>query len=125
MAQVDGGLVDDINGLQAGLGPRDKVRLDQYLDHVREIERRIQLAEAQSQTLVAIPDAPVGVPESFEEHVGLMYELLALAYEIDMTRVFTFMMCRELSQRTYPQLGVTEPHHSISQVGLVGGGSIF
>lgn len=110
-------VVADIDRLETGLGPRDRARLDQYLEHVREIERRIQLAEAQSETLVSVPDAPVGVPESFEEHVGLLFELLALAYEIDLTRVFTFMMGRELSQRTYPHLGVTEPHHSISHHG--------
>src|SRR6185295_7144458 len=63
------------------------------------------------------PVAPVGVPESFEEHVGLMFDLLALAYEADLTRVFTFMMAREVSQRTYPQIGITEPHHSISHHG--------
>jgi hypothetical protein len=107
-------VVEDIGGLRAGLGPRDTARLEQYLDHVREIERRIQLAEQQSQTLITVPDAPVGVPESFEEHVGLLFELMALAFEVDMSRVFTFMMARELSQRTYPNLEVTEPHHSIS-----------
>ena len=61
-----------------------------------------------------MPDAPVGVPESYEEHVGVMFDLLALAYEIDLTRVFTFMMARELSQRTYPQIEATLPHHMIS-----------
>ena len=60
---------------------------------------------------------PVGVPESFEEHVGLMFDLLALAYQADLTRVFTFMMAREVSQRTYPKIGITEPHHSISHHG--------
>ena len=64
-----------------------------------------------------MPDAPIGVPDSFEEHVGLMFDLLALAYQADLTRVFTFMMARELSQRTYPQIGVTEPHHSMSHHG--------
>ena len=64
-----------------------------------------------------MPNAPVGVPESYEEHVALMFDLLALAYQADLTRVFTFMMAREVSQRTYPQIGVTEPHHSISHHG--------
>src|SRR5262249_61841479 len=59
-------------------------------------------------------DAPVGVPDSFEEHVGLMFDLVAAAFQADVTRVFTFMMSRELSQRTYAQIGVTEQHHSIS-----------
>ena len=62
-------------------------------------------------------DAPVGVPDSFEEHVGLMFDLLALAYQADVTRVFSFMLSRELSQRTYPQIGVTEQHHSVSHHG--------
>src|SRR4030095_204053 len=62
-------------------------------------------------------DVPVGVPDSFEEHVGLMYDLLAVAYQADVTRVFTFMLSRELSQRTYPNIGVTEQHHSVSHHG--------
>ena len=95
----------------------DRVRLDQYLDHVREIERRIQHAEQQAESLLAVPNAPVGVPESFEEHVTLLFDLLAVAYQADLTRVFTFMLGRELSQRTYPHIGVTEPHHSISHHG--------
>ncbi len=102
---------------RSGIGARDRVRLDQYLDHVREIERRIQHAERQAESLLAVPNAPVGVPESFEEHVTLLFDLLAVAYEADLTRVFTFMLGRELSQRTYPNIGVTEPHHSISHHG--------
>ena len=64
-----------------------------------------------------VPNAPVGVPESFEEHASLLFDLLAIAYQADLTRVFTFMLGRELSQRTYPHIGVTEPHHSISHHG--------
>jgi len=107
----------DLKDVRANIGARDRARLDQYLDHVREIERRIQRAEQQAQTIPTIPAAPVGVPESFEEHALLMFELLAVAYEADLTRVFTFMLGRELSQRTYPNIGVTEPHHSISHHG--------
>src|SRR5215468_10862660 len=59
-------------------------------------------------------DTPIGVPDSFEDHVGLMFDLIAAAFQADVTRVFTFMMSRELSQRTYPQIGVTEQHHSVS-----------
>ncbi len=88
----------------------------EYLDNLREIERRIQRAEAHGASEVTI-DAPIGVPDSFEEHVGLMYDLLAVAYQADITRVFTFMLSRELSQRTYPQIGVTEQHHSVSHHG--------
>ena len=61
-----------------------------------------------------MPQAPVGVPESFEDHAQLLFDLLALAYETDQTRVFTFMLCREFSVRTYPNIGVTEPHHTVS-----------
>jgi hypothetical protein len=107
----------DLRDVQSGIGARDRVRLDQYLTHVREIERRIQHAEQQAESLLNVPNAPVGVPESFEEHVTLLFDLLGVAYEADLTRVFTFMLGRELSQRTYPDIGVTEPHHSISHHG--------
>jgi hypothetical protein len=108
---------EDLADLQGGLGAADRTRLGDYLDHVREVERRIQSTEQQADTQLTVPVAPVGVPESFEEHVGLMFDLLALAYQADLTRVFTFMMAREVSQRTYPQIGITEPHHSISHHG--------
>jgi hypothetical protein len=102
--------------LQRGLGTRDRQRVTEYLDNLREIERRIQRAEAHASGDVSF-EAPVGVPDSFEEHVGLMFDLLAVAYQADITRVFTFMLSRELSQRTYPQIGVTEQHHSVSHHG--------
>jgi hypothetical protein len=103
--------------LQQGLGPNDRSRLTDYLDDVREVERRIQRAEKESTTTVAVPDAPIGVPESFEEHVALQFDLLALAYQADITRVFTFMMSRDTSQRVYANLSITEPHHSMSHHG--------
>jgi hypothetical protein len=108
---------DDLHSLASGLGARDRRRLDEYLEHVREIERRIARSEQQAATQANVPNEPVGVPESYEEHVGLMFDLLAIAYQADLTRVFTFMMAREVSQRTYPNIGVTEPHHSISHHG--------
>lgn len=104
----------DLKDLETGIGARDRARLGEYLTYVREIERRITRAEQQADTLPDVPGAPVGVPESFDEHVSLLFDLMALAYQADLTRVFTFMLGRELSQRTYPHLGVTEPHHSIS-----------
>jgi len=110
-------VTDDLKDVQAGIGARDRVRLEQYLDRVREIERRIQRAEQQAETIPTVPTAPVGVPEAFEDHVKLLFDLLAVAYQADLTRVFTFMLGRELSQRTYPNIGVTEPHHSISHHG--------
>jgi len=110
-------VADDLQQVQSAVGAGDRRRLGQFLDHVREIERRIERAERQTDAIADIPTAPVGVPESFEEHTTLLFDLLALAYEADLTRVFTFMLGRELSQRTYPDLGVTEPHHSISHHG--------
>jgi hypothetical protein len=105
---------EEAGDLRRGLGPHDQARLGDYLDNIREIERRIQRTEARQTTEAAGLDAPIGVPDSFEEHVGLMFDLAAAAWQADVTRVFTFMMSRELSQRTYPQIGVTEQHHSVS-----------
>jgi hypothetical protein len=110
-------LQQDVSDLQGGLGPKDRARLSDYLENVREIERRIQRAEKQATTELKVPDAPVGIPEVFEDHVALQFDLLALAYEADITRVFTFMMSRDASQRVYPNLGITEPHHSMSHHG--------
>ena len=84
---------------------------------MREIEQRIQKAEKQSLTDVEVPDAPVGIPEEFEDHAALMYDLMALAYEADLTRVVTYMKSRDASQRVYPKIGVTEPHHAMSHHG--------
>jgi len=103
--------------LQRTLGPRDKARLADYLDNVREIERRIEKSEARNSTDVTAVALPAGVPDAFEEHLALMYEMLVLAYQGDLTRVFTFMSDRELSQRTYPQIGVSEQHHTVSHHG--------
>ena len=103
--------------LRQGLGARDRTRLDQYLSNVREIERRIERTEAHNSSRVLPVDAPIGVPESYEEHVGLLYDLLAVAYEAELTRVFTYMVARELSARTYAQAGVPEQHHQVSHHG--------
>jgi Protein of unknown function (DUF1552) len=107
----------DVKDLQGGLGPKDRARLSDYLENVREIEKRIQRAEKQATTEITVPDAPIGVPESFEEHTGLQFDLLALAFEANITKVFTFMMSRDASQRVYPNLGFAEPHHSMSHHG--------
>lgn len=92
----------------------DRLTMTDYLDNVREIERRIQLAEKQSNAQVTIGSAPVGIPESFEEHIKLMFDLQVVAFQTDLTRVSTFMLARELSQRTYPQVNCNDPHHSLS-----------
>ena len=84
---------------------------------MREIEQRIQKAEKQARPTSEVPDAPVGIPEAFEEHAALMYDLMALAYEADITRVFTYMKARDASQRVYPNIGITEPHHAMSHHG--------
>ncbi|HCE02086.1 MAG TPA: hypothetical protein DEQ98_02500 [Acidobacteria bacterium] len=108
-------VTDDLAALERDVGGGDRARIDQYLDSVRALERRIQLAEAQSAT-VELPDLdrPVGIPGTYEDHVKLMFDLLALAYQADLTRVFTFMLGRELGGRTYPHLGVPDPHHGLS-----------
>ena len=107
----------DVADLQRGLGIRDRGRLNDYVENVRELEQRIQKAERRANTDVALPDAPIGVPESFDEHVGLLFDLLAVAYEADLTRVFSFMLNREASMKIYPDLGITEPHHHVSHHG--------
>jgi hypothetical protein len=107
----------EATSLRKGLDTRDRARLSEYLDNLREIERRIQRTEQHNTTQVASLDAPIGVPESFEDHVALMFDMLAVAYQADLTRVFSFMMARELSARTYPGIGVPEQHHQVSHHG--------
>src|SRR5690606_17925910 len=97
---------DDLSGLIKAVGPRDRVRLGEYLENVRETERRIERAERQANVDLDIPAAPVGIPDSFVEHIELQFELIALAWAADLTRVFTFMMSRDISQRTYPEIGI-------------------
>lgn len=106
-------ILPDASRLQQTLGARDRVRMGQYLDNVREIERRLQRAEANGATEISV-DAPVGVPTDFEEHVAILFDLLAIAFQTDTTRVFSFMMARELSQRTYPKINCLDPHHALS-----------
>ena len=106
----------EASDLRKTLGTRDRTRVGEYLDNIREIERRIQQAEAHGSSHVTV-GAPIGVPDSFDDHVSLMYDLVAAAYQADVTRVFTFMLSRELSQRTYNNIGVTEQHHTVSHHG--------
>ena len=107
-------VTEDLSDLTRTIGRRDHTRLDEYLANVRETERRIQQAEKRATREVTVPSAPIGVPESFDDHASLMFDLLALAFQTDQTRVFTFMLCREFSVRTYPNIDVTEPHHTVS-----------
>ena len=108
-------VTDDLANLERSIGKGDRARLDQYLDSIRALERRITLSEAQSAD-AELPDLarPVGIPDDFEDHVRLMYDLVSLAWQADITRVFTFMLGRELGGRTYPHLGVPDPHHGLS-----------
>jgi hypothetical protein len=118
--QEDRSILDAVTsqatGLQGRLGTHDRATLDNYLEGVREIERRLTRAESQvaANADIEVPQAPSGIPFDYEEHVRLMYDLLTLAYRADITRVFTFMMGREVSNRTYTQVGVTEGHHAVS-----------
>lgn len=109
---------EDIARLQRKLGPGDRVRVSQYLDSVREVERRIQKAEADAKDN-ALPDLdrPVGVPAAYADHARLMFDLQLLAFQGDVTRVITFQLARETSNRTYPEIGVPDPHHPLSHHG--------
>src|SRR5262249_31005989 len=114
-----GSILDVMNAemarLQRELGPADRTKVAEYLDSVREVERRIQKAERQSEA-TPLPDLerPANVPAVWEGHVRLMCDLQVLALQADITRVITFQMARETSTRSYPQIGVPEPHHPIS-----------
>jgi hypothetical protein len=109
------GIKESAQHLTKGLGAGDKARVSDYLENVREIERRISLAEKrQKEANLEAPETPVGVPDSFEEHANILFELWALAFQGDITRVTSFMLARELSTRTYPQIGVNEGHHPVS-----------
>jgi hypothetical protein len=120
--QTRGSLLDsfseDIARLKRRVGISDRVRVDQYLDSVREVERQIQKAEAgASDSLVLDLDRPVGVPAAYADHAKLMFDLQVLAFQADITRVISFQLARELSNRTYPEIGVPDPHHPTSHHG--------
>ena len=108
-------VTESIRGIERRLGVADRVMVTDYLDAVREVERRIQRAEEgnASRPLPSV-DQPAGVPEEYEEHVTLLFDLLLLAYQADVTRVSCFQLARELSGRTYPGVGVPEGHHTVS-----------
>lgn len=109
---------DDFDRLARTLGPGDQTQVEEYLDSVREVERRIQSVESLGDTEIATAmERPRGIPERFDEHVTLMYELQRLAFQADLTRVVTFMLGRELNFRTYPEIGLTQGHHTMSHHG--------
>jgi hypothetical protein len=100
--------------LKKSLGARDQAKLSDYMESVREIERRIERAEKAAASDVALPETPVGPPEMYPEHVAMLFDLIAVAFQADITRVFTFMMARDVSSRAFPQIGVPDPHHALS-----------
>jgi hypothetical protein len=109
---------DDIDRLGRTLGPADRAKVSQYLDAVRDVERRIQMAErGVKENPVQDLERPVGVPASYAEHARLMFDLQVLAMQGDVTRVITFQMARETSNRCYPEIGVPDPHHPLSHHG--------
>jgi len=116
--QKDGSILDSviqkIGRLDRDLGPTDHAKLSEYFDAIRDVERRIQTASEQSAQQFAVTEHPAGIPSKFEDHAKLMYDLLVLAYQSDMTRVTTFMIGREQSGRTFPDLGIPDAHHAIS-----------
>ena len=108
-------VTEKIARLQGSLGRRDREKLSEYLDAVRQVEARIQRAEARSARDLPVMDQPSGsAPSVFEDYVKLMFDLQVLAWQADVTRVITFMLTPELSARTYPEIGVPEPHHGLS-----------
>jgi hypothetical protein len=111
-------VTDELVRLQKTLGPGDRNRVNQYLDSVRDVERRIQQAEAATGDN-PVPDVerPIGVPVSYADHARLMFDLQAVALQADVTRVITFQLARETSNRTYTEIGVSEPHHPLTHHG--------
>jgi hypothetical protein len=111
-------ILDSVSGkledLKNQLGPRDRGKVDEYTDAVRDVERRIQMAEKQSDIELPALDQPLGAPPVFEDHLALMLDLQLLALQSDLTRVVSFMISKEQSPRPYPQIGVPEAHHPLS-----------
>lgn len=105
---------ESLSRLKKTLGPQDQLRLSQYLDGVRETERRIQTAESQSQREIPVVERPGAAPDSYEKHAQLMLDLMALAFQTDLTRVGTFMTAKEQTGRSYPEIGVPDGHHPVS-----------
>jgi hypothetical protein len=107
-------VTEKLAGLKRELGPQDQVKVDEYSESVRDVERRIQRAEEQSDLELPTIDQPQGVPPVFEDHLALMLDLQLLALQSDLTRVISFMIGKEQSARPYPQIGVPEAHHPLS-----------
>ena len=107
-------VTNQVRRLQGGLGANDRNRVAEYLDTVREIERRIQLSEKRASSNFDVPASPSGIPDDHVEHTKLMCDLMTIAFQADITRISTFMMAREVSYRTFPMLGISEAFHPAS-----------
>jgi hypothetical protein len=107
-------VTSQVRRLQGGLGSGDRNRVAEYLDTVREIERRIELSEKRASENVDVPVTPRGIPDDFVAHTKLMFDLMTIAFQADITRISTFMMAREVSYRTFPMLGISEAFHPAS-----------
>jgi len=107
-------VIEEAATLRGALGPGDRGKLVEYLDAIRDVERRIQKAEEQSSRELPTIDHPAGIPATYDEHVRLLCDLQVLAFQADLTRVVTFMLGREFSGVTYPQIGVPDAHHPIT-----------
>jgi hypothetical protein len=105
---------EDAAAMEKQLGPRDRAMLGDYLETVRELERRVQKTEAQDLSKLKLPAVPVGVPDSFDQHLNLMFDMAALAYQANLTRIVNFMMAAEVSGRTYNNVGVPDAFHALS-----------
>ena len=113
------GVVEELASLRREIGPQDRIKVEEYVEAVRDVERRIQRAEDQSEIELPTMFQPEGIPQTFEEHYELMTDLKVLALRTDLTRVVTFMMGMEQSSRPYPQIGIDEAHHPLSHHGQV------
>jgi hypothetical protein len=109
-------VIEEATRLEQTLGPSDRSKVSDYFEALREVERRVQKAEAHGaeSPLPLAERPPMGIPNKFDEHVKLMFDLQWLAYQADLTRVFTFMLGREVNSRTFPEIGISEPHHGLS-----------
>jgi len=105
---------ESANSLNGKLGASDRMRMEEYLDSVRDVERQVQKLGAQDLSGLDLPDAPLGVPGNWEEHINLMFDLTALAYEAELTRVVSMMVSAEISMLTYNQIGISDAYHPLS-----------
>jgi hypothetical protein len=104
----------EVRRLLTGLGPGDRTKVNQYLDAIRDVERRVQMAEQQSSRQLPKLQRPGGIPETFTDHIKLMFDLQVLAFQTDMTRVTSLMVGHEMSNQSYPEIGFADPYHAVT-----------